>query len=144
MKFAFTIARRFMLGGKGAGPSQLTGWISIIGLAAGTFAMIISLAVLNGFEERVTKRVIGFEGDLRITTVDNNLNLSSILDHVLRDQYVADALPFQERKGLVSSTNQEQRLVSLKAIPINQFNNFYRIKIDATSQKPDDRSVYIG
>ena len=144
MKFAFTIARRFMLGGKGAGPSQLTGWISIIGLAAGSFALIISLAVLNGFEVRVTKRVIGFEGDLRITTVDNNLNLSSILDHVLRDQYVADALPFQERKGLVSSTNQEQRLVSLKAIPINQFNNFYEIKIEASSQKPDDRSVYIG
>ena len=144
MKFAFTIARRFMLGGKGAGPSQLTGWISIIGLAAGSFALIISLAVLNGFEERVKKRVIGFEGDLRITTVDNNLNLSSILDHVLRDQYVANALPFQERKGLVSSTNQEQRLVSLKAIPIDQFNNFYEIKIEASSQKTDDRSVYIG
>ena len=58
MKFAFTIARRFMLGGKGAGPSQLTGWISIIGLATGTFALIVILAILNGFEERVTNRLL--------------------------------------------------------------------------------------
>ena len=33
MNFAIFIARRFMLGGKGAGPSRLNGWIAIIGLA---------------------------------------------------------------------------------------------------------------
>ena len=50
MKFQLMIAKRFMLGGRGAGPSRLTGWISIIGMMVGTFAMIITLAVMNGFE----------------------------------------------------------------------------------------------
>ena len=144
MKFTLTIARRFMLGGKSAGPSRLTGWISIIGLAAGTFALIVSLAVLNGFEERVTNRVMGFEGDLRITAVDDDVHLSKVLDDVLRDTYVNDALPFQERKGLVSSQQQEQRLVTLKAIPIEKFTDFYNIRIDVPQIQIAESSIYIG
>ena len=133
-----------MLGGKGAGPSQLTGWISIIGLATGTFALIVILAILNGFEERVTNRVVGFEGDLRITAVDDEVNLTKVLDAVLRDQYVVDALNYQERKGLISSSSQDQRLVTFKAIPIDRFKEFYDIRIDESKEKPDDRSVYVG
>lgn len=144
MKFAFTIARRFMLGGKGAGPSQLTGWISIIGLATGTFALIVILAILNGFEERVTSRVVGFEGDLRITAVVDDVNLTKILDTVLRDKYVVDALHYYERKGLISSSSQDQRLVTFKAIPIDRFKEFYDIRIDGSKEKPNDRSVYVG
>ena len=49
MKFAIFIARRFMLGGKGAGPSRLNGWIAIVGLAIGCIAMILSVSFLNGF-----------------------------------------------------------------------------------------------
>ncbi|HCI16154.1 MAG TPA: ABC transporter permease, partial [Candidatus Marinimicrobia bacterium] len=67
MKFSQAIAKRFMLGGKGAGPSRLTGWIAIIGLAVGCMAMILSISVLNGFESRVVNRIIGFEGDIRIS-----------------------------------------------------------------------------
>ena len=133
-----------MLGGKGAGPSQLTGWISIIGLATGTFALIVILAILNGFEERVTNRVVGFEGDLRITAVDDEVNLTKVLDAVIRDQYVVDALNYQERKGLISSSSQDQRLVTFKAIPIDRFKEFYDIRIDESKEKPDDRSVYVG
>jgi len=143
MRFSFAIARRFMLGGKGAGPSRLTGWISIIGLAAGTFALIVSLSVLNGFEERVTHRVIGFEGDLRITTLDDDVHLLPILPDVRWDQYAVDALPYLERKGLISSNNQEQRLVTIKAIPIDQFSEFYHITMDEIGTL-GDQSIFIG
>ena len=144
MKFAFTIACRFMMGGKGAGPSQLTGWISIIGLATGTFALIVILAILNGFEERVTSRVIGFEGDLRITAIDNDIKLTEIFDAVLRDKHVVDALLFRERKGLISSSNQDQRLVTFKAVPIDRFQAFYDMQINSSSEELHDRSVFIG
>ncbi|NHZ86770.1 MAG: hypothetical protein GWP19_12990, partial [Planctomycetia bacterium] len=46
MKFSTYIAKRFMLGDKGAGTSRFTGWIAIIGMAIGCFALIISIAVL--------------------------------------------------------------------------------------------------
>ena len=60
-----------MLGGKGAGPSRLTGWIAIIGLAVGCMAMVLSIAVLNGFESRVVNKIVGFEGDIRVSGVDS-------------------------------------------------------------------------
>ena len=46
MNFSLKIAKRFMLGGKGSGPSRLTGWISIIGLTVGSMAMIISISMI--------------------------------------------------------------------------------------------------
>lgn len=132
-----------MLGGKGAGPSRLTGWISIIGLAAGTFALIVSLSVLNGFEERVTSRVVGFEGDLRITAVEEDIDLMSMLNEIKRDQFVLDAMPYRERKGLISTGKQEQRLVTLKAIEVDRFSEFYHVDMDV-NEKGDEQSVYIG
>ena len=63
MNFSTYIAKRFMLGGKGAGTSRFTGWIAIVGMAIGCFALIISIAVLNGFELQVAEKIIGFEGD---------------------------------------------------------------------------------
>ena len=72
MKFSTYIAKRFMLGGKGAGTSRFTGWIAIIGMAIGSFALIISIAVLNGFELQVAEKIIGFEGDLRISKINQD------------------------------------------------------------------------
>jgi lipoprotein-releasing system permease protein len=132
-----------MLGGKGAGPSRLTGWICIVGLAAGTFALIVSLSVLNGFEERVTSRVVGFEGDLRITAIEEDIDLMSMLNEVKRDQFAVDAMPYRERKGLISTGKQEQRLVTLKAIEVNRFSEFYNIKMDENI-KGNKQSIYIG
>ena len=53
MNFPRKIAKRFMLGGKGAGPSRLTGWIAITGFAVGCMAMVLSISVLNGVEFRI-------------------------------------------------------------------------------------------
>ena len=87
-----------MLGGKGSGPSRLTGWISIIGLTIGCMAMILSISILNGFESRVINKIIGFEGDIRVANVSNWNNLDSYISS-LSD--VKSSISFQERKGLL-------------------------------------------
>jgi ABC-type transport system, involved in lipoprotein release, permease component len=68
MKFQLLIAKKFMLRGAGSSPIRLNGWISIIGMIIGAFAILISLSVMNGFEKRVIEKLIGFEGDIRITS----------------------------------------------------------------------------
>ena len=92
MKFPLIIAMRFMLGGTGSGPSRLTGWISIIGMMVGTFAMIITLAVMNGFEKRVINKLIGFEGDLRITAINKHITLEQAYDKVKNDASIDKAM----------------------------------------------------
>ena len=98
MKFQLLIARKFMLGGSGSGPSRLNGWVSIIGMIIGTFAILISLSVMNGFEERVIKKLIGFEGDMRIAS-NSNTNLEQIYSQIASNPLIDEALLYKERVG---------------------------------------------
>ena len=115
-----------MLGGKGSGPSRLTGWISIIGLAIGCMAMILSISILNGFESRVINKIIGFEGDIRVTNVSNWNNLDSYISS-LSD--VKSSISFQERKGLLIGRNDSQRMIELKSLDIDKISEFYDLNI---------------
>ena len=115
-----------MLGGKGSGPSRLTGWISIIGLAIGCMAMILSISILNGFESRVINKIIGFEGDIRVANVSNWNNLDSYISS-LSD--VESSISFQERNGLLIGRNDSQRMIELKSLDIDKISEFYDLKI---------------
>ena len=96
MNFSLKIAKRFLIGGKGSGPSRLTGWISIIGLTIGCMAMILSVSILNGFESRVVSKIIGFEGDLRITNVKDWSKFESYISSL---NGVKSTMLFQKRKS---------------------------------------------
>ena len=115
-----------MLGGKGSGPSRLTGWISIIGLAIGCMAMILSISILNGFESRVINKIIGFEGDIRVANVSNWNNLDSYISS-LSD--VESSISFQERNGLLIGRNDSQRMIELKSLDIDKISEFYDLNI---------------
>ena len=98
MRFELLIAKKFMLGGSGSGPSRLNGWVSIIGMIIGTFAILISLSVMNGFEERVIKKLIGFQGDLRITST-SSANLEKVFSKIISISSIDEALLYKERVG---------------------------------------------
>lgn len=115
-----------MLGGKGSGPSRLTGWISIIGLTIGCMAMILSISILNGFESRVINKIIGFEGDIRVTNVSNWNNLDSYISSLSN---VKSSISFQERKGLLIGRNDSQRMIELKSLDIDKISEFYDLNI---------------
>jgi len=138
MKFSTYIAKRFMLGGKGAGASKFTGWIAIIGMTIGSFAMIISIAVLNGFEIQVAEKIIGFEGDLRISKFDKEVD-QQMFQYLQSHENIEQIVPFMERKGVVITRNNSVRMVSFKAVPFEQINEFYNLGLDTIiydSKKP--------
>ena len=126
MNFPLKIAKRFMLGGKGSGPSRLTGWISIIGLTIGCIAMILSISILNGFESRVINRIVGFEGDIRVTKVKDWNKLES---YILSLNNVESTMSFQKRKGLLIGRNDTQRMIELKSIDLSKISEFYDLNI---------------
>ncbi len=126
MNFSLKIAKRFMIGGKGSGPSRLTGWISIIGLTIGCMAMILSVSILNGFESRVVSKIIGFEGDLRMTNVKDWSKFESYISSL---NGVKSTMLFQKRKSLLIGRNNSQRMVELKSIEIPKISEFYDLNI---------------
>lgn len=140
MKFHHYIAKRFALGGKGAGASRFTGWISILGMGIGCFALVLAVAVLQGFESKVIDKIIGFEGDIRIL---GSLNQSE-LEKIRELPGVQSLIPFMERKGLVRGNGSKIRLITLKAVDPKALDEFYDIsmpdRIDWVVEKP----LYIG
>jgi len=143
MRFSTYIAKRFMLGGKGAGTSRFTGWIAIIGMAIGCFALIISIAVLNGFELQVADKIIGFEGDLRISKIKSNM-AQDIYERLESDSNISQIVPFMERKGIVLTSNNSVRMVSFKAVSFDQINEFYNLGLDSIVVKKNTPQLLLG
>ena len=135
MKLHYFIATKFLLSNEGVG--KFTGVISKIGLAVGSFALIISISVLNGFESKVIDRIRNFEGDVRIT----GLNINKNIDDVLDIENIKLASANRERKGLLNY-NLKNKIVVFKEIDIDMIDDFYHFPIIGNLPKVDE--VLIG
>lgn len=136
MKYTRYIAKSFLRSRKG--PGKLTGIISTVGMAVGGFAMIVSIAVMNGFESRVTSRLRGMDGDIRIrgAVTDRHVKLINQLDGVYASS------PFYERKGLILSGDNQQ-VVVLKAIIPALGKHVYSWNV-ISNQTENSSGIYIG
>ncbi|MFC1581503.1 FtsX-like permease family protein [Candidatus Neomarinimicrobiota bacterium] len=143
MNITTYIARRFMLGGKGAVISRFTGWVAIIGMIVGCLALIISIAILNGFEKQVTDKIIGFEGDLRITATSSG-TAEQILSQLQSDIDIQQILVFTERKGIIINSATTSRMVQFKATDISQIADFYKMELDQDINTGKDVPIIIG
>tara|TARA_B100001996_G_scaffold381583_1_gene371306 strand:- start:741 stop:1907 length:1167 start_codon:yes stop_codon:yes gene_type:complete len=104
-----------------------TGLFSMIGMGVGCFAMIVSLSIMNGFEFLVHKKLKSFDGDMRIT---GSIDISKI-DRI---DGINSIMPFMERRGIIQD-DDEQRVVSLKAVDIQTMISFYRLPIKGEAPK---------
>ncbi len=140
MKLTHYIARRFALGGKGAGTSRFTGWIAILGMGVGCFALVLSVSILQGFETQVIQKIRGFESDIRIHGTVSSNEIRTINDI----EGIKMTSEFMERKGLIKRRGNSIRLITLKAIDLHMLDRFYSIGLDIDNSSSDDNSVYIG
>lgn len=144
MKVSTDIAKAFMMGGKGSGASRITGWIAIIGMAVGCFVLILSVAILNGFEERVTEKIIGFEGDVRITGNLTPEGVTRISDITGSNPAIIMQMPFKERPGIIYNPQKAPKMVRIKAFDTETLDTFYDLSMVESSLSSDLTNVYIG
>lgn len=95
------------------------GFLSMLGMGVGCFAIIISISVMNGFENIVHQKLKGFEGDIRV--------FQNIYDPKWEKiDGVKKIIPFMERK-VVLHANDVTRVVSMKAVDEQIMPEFYEI-----------------
>ena len=91
----------------------------MLGMGVGCFAIIISISVMNGFENIVHEKLKGFEGDIRV--------FQNIYDPKWEKiDGVKKIIPFMERK-IVLQANDVTRVVSMKAVDEEIMPEFYEI-----------------
>ena len=66
MNIASSIAFRYLVSKKSTNVINIITWISVVGLAIGTAALILILSVFNGFETLLTGMLSNFNPDLKI------------------------------------------------------------------------------
>ncbi|MDP7059835.1 MAG: ABC transporter permease [Candidatus Marinimicrobia bacterium] len=144
MRLESWLARRMLLSRKKVGLISWSGIISILGVAVGCFALIISVAVLNGFEREVRNKVVGFESDLRLTLGETKLNMDNLSTAFDQESDIAGYSAFIERKA-VAIAMDERSLVKVKAVEEGSLQKIY--KIDGVGEMKvigNKAPVYVG
>ena len=131
----YFIAKNFLASLNTTG--KITNVISVVGLSIGSFALIISISVLNGFENKLDEKISNFDGDLRIPSSVSNDKLSKIKS--LKE--VESVLFNYERKGMINYlTNQS--LVTFKQVTSDYFDSFDEIPY--IGALPSENEILLG
>ena len=117
------IAKRFLITGSNFA-GKYTGLVAVLGIAIGCFALIVSIAVLNGFESKVTEKIIGIEGEIRIR--GNNIPKKS-MDDLKEIGEIKQLMPFLSGRGVVINREMETAVVRVKAVMVDSLSQFYSI-----------------
>ena len=120
------LVKRFLFSKKTDGFISIFSWFSIIGITIGVAAIIIVMAVMNGFREELTSRLLGINGHLNIYSqkgeiTKNHVELLSKIDSAY------NLIPLTQTQALIISDNSSKgvflRGYNKKYLDVNHFLN---------------------
>ena len=135
MNLYYHIAKQFFLSLNDIG--RITKKISIIGIGLGSFALIISISVLNGFEQKLDEKISNFDGHIRISGLEQKFDISEIelLEGIVSTSFSLD------RKGIINHSS-DQSVVTFKQVDYNKIKSFY--KVPFVGNNPNENEILIG
>lgn len=74
MSVSFFIARKLKLRRSGSKSSTLSVRVSTAGVALSIAVMLLTIAIVRGFKQQITEKIVGFDAQLTITSAVNNLD----------------------------------------------------------------------
>ena len=79
MNYEFFIAKRLMLKQRRSGGfSRSILGIAVAGIAVGLAVMLVSVAIVTGFNNEISRKVIGFGAHIRVTNYDSNSSYETV------------------------------------------------------------------
>jgi lipoprotein-releasing system permease protein len=139
MNVIFLIAKRFLMP-RNMLEGGIINIISFLGLFIGATSIILSVAVLNGFQgilEDETKKIYG---DYAIINFDYDR------DQELIENFEKNSIkyaPYYEEEFFISK-NKKQSLVNLKTIESSRFDGFYDLELVEDNRGLSDGEIIIG
>ncbi|KPL67458.1 ABC transporter substrate-binding protein [Erythrobacter sp. SG61-1L] len=101
--FEWTIAKRYMLPGKGEAFIALVAGISLVAVMLGVAALVIVMSVMNGFRAELLDKIVGLNGHAIIQAYGGRLeNWQDVLKEVRKTPGVVRASPLIEQPLLVT------------------------------------------
>ena len=108
------VASRYIFKGRASSPV-----LSVLGIAVGVMALIIIIAVMNGFQLGFIESILEISSyHLRLESFDEK-NVSDLQDITLSVPGVRAAVPFREFQGLARGRRVAQQAVLVRGLPVN-------------------------
>ena len=135
MNIYINIAKRFLSSVNNTG--KFTSIISIVGICIGSFALVISISVLNGFENKLDEKISNFDGHLKILGLNQDYDLTKF--RTIKS--ITDLSFSSDRKGIIKS-NTSEALITFKQLDFDKLKSFYNIPF--VGDISDDNKIVIG
>ncbi|MDR0401712.1 MAG: ABC transporter permease [Endomicrobium sp.] len=106
----FFVAIRYLKATKNNFFSALTTFISFSGITLGVSVLIVTLAIMNGFQNDIKNRILGVQPHIIITKINNNelaYDLSKIKNKIYANKNVISISPFAFKQGVISSSKSK-------------------------------------
>jgi lipoprotein-releasing system permease protein len=139
MNIIFLIAKRFLIP-RNMLEGGIMNIISFLGLFIGSMSIILSVAVLNGFQGILEDETRKIYGDYAIINFDYNE------DKELVEKFEKNSIkyaPYYEEEFFISK-NKKQSLVNLKTVDNLRFYNFYDLELIEDNKNLNHGEAIIG
>ena len=148
-RYERTVARRYLLPGKGEGFIFLVASISLFAVALGVAALIIVMSVMNGFRAELFDKIVGLNGHAIVQGYDGRLqDWQQIADRTKNLPGVTSALPLIEQPLMASANGRVEgvfvRGMRLEDIRKNKVVNEHVLSGSIASITPGSNRVAIG
>jgi len=110
--FEWTIAKRYMLPGRGEAFIALVAGISLVAVALGVAALVIVMSVMNGFRAELFDKIVGLNGHAIVQAYGGRLeNWQQVLKEVRATPGVTQASPLIEQPLLASFNGRVEAIL---------------------------------
>lgn len=118
--FSFYVARRYMFSKKSVGAINVISFISVVGVAVGTMALVIVLSVFNGFHDLVASLFTNFDPQIEVVPVKGKtINADAPeLDRIRHLDFVDVATDVVEDQA-IAVYGDRQRMVTVMGVDEN-------------------------
>jgi lipoprotein-releasing system permease protein len=102
-RFEWMLAARYMRPRRRRSSGLLIAFLSLLGITIGVMALIIVMAVMNGFREQLIDKILGLNGHLIIQPMDSKLtDYADVSARIAKVPGVVAAVPLVEGQALAS------------------------------------------
>ena len=124
--YEILLIKRFLFSKKTDGFISIFSWFSIIGITIGVAAIIIVMAVMNGFREELISRLLGINGHLNIYSNSGQITKEEV--NIIKSDFSDNQLiPLIQTQALVIS-NEFSKGVFLRGYDIEYLDNLHFLK----------------
>jgi lipoprotein-releasing system permease protein len=113
MRFELFVALKYLRAKRRQAAISVVTGISVVGVMAGVAALVIALAVNNGFREELEKKLLGATANINLIRTENDgiRNYEALTARLAREPHVVAAAPALYEEVLISSHQRAQGII---------------------------------